>query len=294
MTRSKLVSWLSQPAGKFTDTDFQPIVRGIGSSVGAPAAATSDLQKIPHVKDRPLNLPSTRGAGERPLLIVLPGIMGSHLAVGQDHVWMNMESIMLGGMARLEFGKEKVSATNVVAENYERLCQYLATSYEVEPFAYDWRDSVEISAGDLAKRIEQDKIKRPIRIVAHSMGGLVARMMIEKNPELWKRLCDRGGRLVMLGTPNGGSYVIPRLLFGLDEMVRMLDQADALHSAIELSRFIASFPGVLEMLPASNGIDFFKHSWWAGLKALPFQHLKRSWPPQRCARSWHNRQPKRA
>ena len=65
--------------------------------------------------------------------------------------------------------------------------------------------------------------------------------------------------------------MIPRLLLGVDEMVRMLDQADALHSAIELSRFIASFPGVLEMLPASNGIDFFKHSWWAGLEgaAIP-------------------------
>lgn len=269
LTRSKLVSWLSQPAGKISDADFQPIVRGLetgaASRPGMTPGAVSDLQKIPQVEDRELKLPPTRGAAERPLLFVLPGIMGSHLADVNGHVWMNMEAIMLGGMERLKFGKEGIGATNIVTENYERLCQYLSSSYEVVPFAYDWRASIETSAQSLAKRIKEDKTDRPIRILAHSMGGLVARAMIEKNPALWKKLCDRGGRLVMLGTPNGGSYVIPRLLLGVDEVLRMLDQADALHTAAELSTIIAGFPGALEMLPARNGVDFFKHDWWAGL-----------------------------
>ena len=285
LTRSKLVSWLSQPAGKITDAGFQPLLRGLDPGEAAPSPTTdSDLRKIPRIADKKLALPATRGAAERPLLFVLPGIMGSHLVAPpvkpdpkrteedqKEHVWMNMEAIMQGGMARLEFGKKGITASNIVAENYERLCQHLASSYEVVPFAYDWRASIETSAARLAERIEQDKTNRPIRILAHSMGGLVARAMIEKKPDLWKKLCDRGGRLVMLGTPNGGSYVIPRLLFGVDETLRMLEQADAMHTAAQLSAIIAGFPGVLEMLPAPNGLDLFQHAWWAGLSgaALP-------------------------
>ncbi|MEA3213732.1 MAG: hypothetical protein QOE70_6789 [Chthoniobacter sp.] len=278
LTRSKLVSWLSQPAGKITDPDFQPIVRGLAPGAAAGPGvpgAVSDLLEIPRVRDRELKLPPTRAATPHPLLFVLPGIMGSHLEDGAGHVWMNMDAIMQGGMARLEFGKKGIRATNLMAENYERLCQYLASGYEVIPFPYDWRDSVEASAEALRKRIAAEKTDRPIRLLAHSMGGLVARAMITNHPDLWAKLLARGGRLVMLGTPNGGSYVIPRLLFGADETLRMLDQADAVHTAAQLSAIIAGFPGVLEMLPARNGVDFFQHDWWAGLSqaAVPGREL---------------------
>ena len=42
--------------------------------------------------------------------------------------------------------------------------------------------------------------KKELVIIAHSMGGLVSRWMIEKDPA-----CPTVSKLVMLGTPNGGS-----------------------------------------------------------------------------------------
>ena len=45
------------------------------------------------------------------------------------------------------------------------------------------------------------------------MGGLVCRTFIKRHPDRWKTMWDaerngeRGGRLVMLGTPNHGSYL---------------------------------------------------------------------------------------
>ncbi|MGZ3316904.1 MAG: esterase/lipase family protein, partial [Isosphaeraceae bacterium] len=53
----------------------------------------------------------------------------------------------------------------------------------------------------------------PVHLVAHAMGGLVCRTFIKRHPDRWKTMWDaerngeRGGRLVMLGTPNHGSYL---------------------------------------------------------------------------------------
>ena len=69
------------------------------------------------------------------------------------------------------------------------------------------RKALEPLADDLHKAIEgfADGLKGSIHFVGHSMGGLLARVYIAKyRPE-------RLGRVVMLGTPNGGSEVADRL-----------------------------------------------------------------------------------
>ena len=86
------------------------------------------------------------------------------------------------------------------------------------------------------------------------MGGLVARAFATNHPDTWTRIDGDGhadgGRLVMLGTPNRGSYAIPLLLAGQDITLKGLAALDEQHSRADLSRIVASFPGVYQLLPS--------------------------------------------
>ena len=86
----------------------------------------------------------------------------------------------------------------------------LDTRWHVRPFPYDWREDIDKSADRLAGEVQAFRGGEPLHLVAHSMGGLVARRFIQRHREVWASMEDstgegRGGRLVMLGTPNRGS-----------------------------------------------------------------------------------------
>ena len=126
------------------------------------------------------------------------------------------------------------TATNVqpvalVGDGYRELCEFLQHSHEVIPFAYDWRRSVTDAARLLAGEVDNAlrRTQQPVRIVAHSMGGLVVRAMIAARPDLWDRMCERdGARLLMLGTPNRGSHDIVEALLGTAATVQQLALLD--------------------------------------------------------------------
>ena len=56
------------------------------------------------------------------------------------------------------------------------------------------------------------------------MGGLVACNFIRLHREIWEQMRQgnqsRGGRLIMLGTPNFGSFAIPQALTGVESLVQ--------------------------------------------------------------------------
>ena len=79
----------------------------------------------------------------------------------------------------------------------------------------------------------------PVHLVAHSMGGLVCRTFIKRHADRWKTMWDgggngeRGGRLVMLGTPNYGSYLILQAAAAWPGTIRKLAMIDQRHDTAE-------------------------------------------------------------
>ena len=154
-----------------------------------------------------------------PIALMLPGIMGSHLAVGR-RIWMSPFEMIAGGMAEL-----RMDATGVVTPDgwldpyFERFSKHLAQSHEVRPFAYDWRLSIADAAEKFGAVLDEamteaEKRNKPLRIVAHSLGGLVARLALK---DRWPRFkAIQGSRLVQFGTPNAGSHSIAAVLTGRD------------------------------------------------------------------------------
>lgn len=214
-----------------------------------------------------------REAVERlPVLFVLPGIMGSALAVDGRKVWLDLGAIATGRIAELDLdAARQVRPDGLLSLAYGQLLNFFRSTHDLVPFAYDWRLSVRDSATALAEALEvklaqAERHRSPVHILAHSMGGLVARAMIADHPRLWRRIRALGGRLLMLGTPNDGSWEIVRLLTGQATTLKQLALLDLAHGKTRLLEWIGEFPGVLELLP-HDAQNFFKPATWERLRA---------------------------
>ncbi|GKS70205.1 hypothetical protein W03_22090 [Nitrosomonas sp. PY1] len=196
-----------------------------------------------------------RSGSKQPVVFVLPGIMGSELKADDTDVWLNYLRLSLGGLDKLTINAPAVTVTGLVGSYYRQLCSTLSDSHEVIPFGYDWRRSIKQAAALLAKEVDKavNRTDQPVRFVAHSMGGLVVRRFIQDFPDLWDILCQRkGARVLMLGTPNHGSFDMVASLAGVAKTVKHLAFLDFDHSLKEVVEIIAQFQGALELLPRDN------------------------------------------
>ncbi|MET0646029.1 MAG: CHAT domain-containing protein [Pyrinomonadaceae bacterium] len=221
-----------------------------------------------------LNVRATRaGDADLPVVFLVPGIMGTRLKDRRGSIWLDYTALARGHMERLGIGEDGIQTDGLISSSYQRLTDYLQNrGYRVVPFPFDWRRPIEDAGRALGEAVaaveaELPRPERSVRIIAHSMGGLVARSMIADDPARWERLCnERAARLVMLGTPNLGSYAIPRLLLGREKILRQLALLDFRHRLGELVDIIRRFPGILQMMPHEDAAsDFFDPAWWSRL-----------------------------
>jgi tetratricopeptide (TPR) repeat protein len=196
----------------------------------------------------------TGSAGERPAVFVLPGILGSHLKVDGNRVWLSWRFINhLDQLKWHPAAASRVQPDGPVGMSYDGLIDFLGNTHEVVPFSFDWRRPMEDEARRLAEEIERSLTTRnatqqPVRIVAHSMGGLLLRTMLLERPETWKHMLTRkGARVLMLGTPNGGSWAPMQVLSGDDSFGNMMTAAGSLFDSYAARETIAGMPGLMQL-----------------------------------------------
>ncbi|HET9587352.1 MAG TPA: CHAT domain-containing protein [Anaerolineales bacterium] len=203
---------------------------------------------------------------DQPVVYVLPGIMGTHLSEGETRIWLHLLELARGKILNLQISNRNIRPHSLVAMSYGNLVDYLSATHEVIPFPYDWRPSILEEAERFGKVLEAklEETKQPIRIVAHSMGGLVTRAMISLRPDIWEKICERdGSRFLMLGTPNLGAHKILRLILGQEKTLRTLAMLDIKNSALRLLEVIIRFPGVLQILPMDDPLwNFLDENTW--------------------------------
>src|SRR5262245_1559314 len=199
-----------------------------------------------------------RGESERlGNVVAIHGIMGGELTTvdtGGDAslVWVSVMRLLTGQLARLQLSDDglqesssqyRAHASGILKRYYGELLLALSMRWNVRAFWFDWRKDLAIAAAELEAQLRAwFPPTAPVHIVAHSMGGLVARTFIQAYPARWNAMRDpelrRGGRLVMLGTPNHGSFVIPRVVTGLEDMVRKIAKLDLAENLNDVLRIV--------------------------------------------------------
>ncbi|UVT21462.1 MAG: CHAT domain-containing protein [Nitrospira sp.] len=224
------------------------------------------LERLQRLADRARSARQKRDV-LRGNIIFIPGIMGSELTVTEDGdddtVWVSFLRLMGGGIKKLQLAPDgsreadstlRVYPSGLDKDSYAEAILWLKANWNVEPFAYDWRKDLDQAAEGLKGLVESKFKDQPVHLVAHSMGGLVSRNFIRLYPKTWKAMSEpkkvQGGRLIMLGTPNYGSYAIAQAMVAKDKLVKWLAAADLRHDLDEVLDVLNGFVGSYQLLPA--------------------------------------------
>ncbi|HUN25644.1 MAG TPA: hypothetical protein VMU67_04995 [Steroidobacteraceae bacterium] len=213
--------------------------------------------------------------------IIVPGIMGSqlgfprHAPLPYDILWLDPLDIVQGRLTELVVaGALRPTPCGVVLYSYLRLKLHLrAAGLDAVFHHYDWRLGVDALGAALAQRIAAEPSER-LAVVGHSLGGLLGRAA----------LALRGGgkvvRLVLLGTPNSGSYAAVQALRGTAEVVHRIARLDARHTAAGLAAAVfRTFPSLYHLLPRaglSGTLDLLDPDVWPTGGPLPDPLLLRA------------------
>jgi hypothetical protein len=220
----------------------------------------------------------------RDVVVLLPGITGSVLRKGGRDVWAVSAPAALGALASLGRGiqalalpadapadaDDGVTASRLMPDvhlvpglwridGYSRLVETIKRTFDLRSgqnlfeFAYDWRRDNRVAAHRLARashhwlrtwreRSGNDHAK--LILVAHSMGGLVARYFLEPlNGWTSTRM------LVTFGTPYRGS------LNALDFIANGMRKKLGPVTLLELTDLLRSFDSVYQLLPIYPCLD---------------------------------------
>ncbi len=218
----------------------------------------------------------TRDPGPR--VLILPGILGSMLAEtngsDRDVVWVDFIDIALGRLHRLALtdeNKRRFAAVDVHQATYLKLKLALrAEGFDADFHPFDWRQSISDLGRELARRVASDPAEE-VFIVAHSMGGLVARAAIHHG------MGDKLKRLIMLGTPNFGSFAPAMVYRCAYPFLNKIAVLDLKHSPADLAgRVFNTHPGLAQMLPQRSkfdSIDLYDVQSWPRNGVRPLQPI---------------------
>ena len=214
-------------------------------------------------------------------IILLPGIMGSELADADNNkVWVNVKGIVLdGNFLRLEYSDDEEQFTELKAvglyrKAYFKTIKWLENrGYQVHTFPYDWRKPIDESAHLLQDFVEAkagEDHKKEFVFVTHSMGGLVTRRYLEIFGDEAK---NRLEKLIMLGTPNKGSYLPFQAMKGNTDILKI---AGLIYGGEVIRRIVQTLPGLYELCPDPKVFgqeQIYKSAFWGEDSMIP-AHLE--------------------
>ncbi|MCU7617369.1 CHAT domain-containing protein [Chryseobacterium sp. PBS4-4] len=202
----------------------------------------------------PSNIPPS---GKKPIVVLLPGIMGSNIynVEEKNRIWLNYWNIVRGGLEQMhDVTSVSNRAQSIIKSSYGKLSTQLSFNYDVVVFPFDWRKKMKDSAKELDDKINYLlTFNQPIKVIGHSMGGVLMRDFIAYHPETWTKLNNsKDFKLLFLGSPLKGSHRILSVLFGKDGIINKLSFLDMKHSKKELIQIFSKLPGILSLLPFTN------------------------------------------
>jgi pimeloyl-ACP methyl ester carboxylesterase len=268
------------PYDKFawSDTDIEHLlVTGEHERDLAAYFGEHEYRELVALARRAAGVPLTDDAAR---VFVVPGIMGSQLGLKRqpplphDILWLDPIDIGVGRLSSLHLSAgTPIVPLGVVLYSYLRLKLNLrASGFAPVLYDYDWRLGVDRLGAALAERIRNEPVDR-IMIVAHSMGGLVSRAALAQ-PGM-----SNVERLVLLGTPNFGSFAPLQALRGTYSVVRKIAGLASRGSPESLAgKIFNTFPSLYHMLPSAqcNGCaDLFDPAEWPRSGPRPNRALLR-------------------
>lgn len=226
-------------------------------------------------------------------VIIIPGIMGSELFkirtlpdlrlwpdVACPHMFTDVNDLKLGASGQNLPGVSVYVGdvirnypteclgwiADLFAPHYDDLIYYLVDAgypenQDLFVFPYDWRKDIRLAAVELAWLVDdvlEGSGAEKVDIVAHSMGGLIARYYINSSSSVvasvFHESAEKIRKLVLLGTP---SYGAPDAFQSLHpELGRGVGPFFSDSKAQELS---SNYPAVYQLLPTVRFFELYTH-----------------------------------
>jgi len=248
---------------RYTDEELRRLYQRDPEHFRRLLASSFSQEEAQEIYDVVLFDASVEGIVERipdptlPEIVLLPGIMGSHLYGGSiwGRAWLNLLTLPFTNLLTVlgldPNGNDPngLSPDGYIEMAYARAARtWRRQGFRVHSFSYDWRKPLAQAARRLDSFLRERRRARPearFALVCHSMGSLVSALYARDVAD-WRDFVDKA---VLCGGPLGGSFAIMEMLSGEWPFVRKLEAISQDTSLSEMRQMGASFPGALEMLP---------------------------------------------
>lgn len=197
-------------------------------------------------------------------IVLIPGIMGSELWLGQDLIWPGDANELLlpyGKMAELlrpDLRVGDVIRSFSISQQYGALIEDLdrcgfseaATPPTLVVLPYDWRKSNGDAATALATKLDEVVTAHggdvELLLLAHSMGGLVSRCYLESGDFDGRPAFAKVKWLITLGTPHRGAPLALSAAMGREKRL-FLNKDQVLQVASDVR-----YPSLYELMPPAG------------------------------------------
>ena len=249
----------------------------ISNPTGLGNAVSNNVLFMPFLLDDPFVIK------KKDPVILIPGITGTYLYKNYDdekEIWPNIDQLVLSltdsflydlslnidGSENLEkslIPKDIIRGVDLAGVHvFDKLIEELEDNggyiegTDLFVFPYDWRRSTDFNASFLKEKIDKIILETgasKVDIIAHSMGGLIAKNYIFYNGK------EEIDQLVFLGTPQlGAPKAFKALMYGDDMgygLKFLKDMKIGLLNSKTVKYISQNMPSVYELLPSKKYIE---------------------------------------